>query len=271
MQAETVMDVEAYLARIGYQGTRGPDLQSLRCLHRAHMQTVPFENLDIVLGRPIVLSLPAIYQKVVSRGRGGFCYELNSLFGWLLQALGYKVSMLSARVYGSDGEPGPDFDHMLLLVEAEGLAICDVGFGESFVEPLLLQQDTPQQQGANRYRLCRDGDHWVYSSRRLQAEWQPQFRFPLTAQPLDAFFPMCHYNQTSPESSFTRKSVCSRAREDGRVTLSNGRLIRTINGEREQQDVKDETTYRQLLARHFSIDLGPDTSLENLLHGPPQA
>jgi arylamine N-acetyltransferase len=99
------------------------------------MLTVPFENLDIPLGHPIVLSLPSFYDKIVRRRRGGFCYELNGLFGWLLEQLGFAVLMLSALVFHGV-PPGPEFDHLVLLIEMEERLIADVGFGDSFLEPL---------------------------------------------------------------------------------------------------------------------------------------
>ena len=94
------MEIDAYLGRIGYSGPRTPTAETLRQLHRAHMFAVPFENLDIPLGNPIALSLPAFYAKIVERRRGGFCYELNGLFGWLLEQLGFRIVRLSAGVYG---------------------------------------------------------------------------------------------------------------------------------------------------------------------------
>ncbi len=121
------MDVAAYLQRIGYDGPCKPTAEVLRQLHRAHMLAVPFENLDIPLGRPIVLSLPLLFEKIVQRRRGGFCYELNGLFAWLLQEIGFSLTMHSARVF-SEGRPGPDFDHMLLLVGTDEKLGADVGF-----------------------------------------------------------------------------------------------------------------------------------------------
>ncbi|TDI15991.1 MAG: arylamine N-acetyltransferase, partial [Acidobacteria bacterium] len=101
------MEINAYLKRIGYRGSRQPTAETLRQLHRAHLLAVPFENLDIPLGHPIVLSLPSFYDKIVRRRRGGFCYELNGLFGWLLEQLGFTVVMLSARVF-EGAQPGPE-------------------------------------------------------------------------------------------------------------------------------------------------------------------
>ena len=106
------MDVDAYLRRIGYCGSPRPTIGTLRALHVAHLATVPFENLSIHLGEPIVLDVEALFEKIVTRRRGGFCYELNGLFGAMLQALGFDATMLSAVVIGASGEFGPEFDHM---------------------------------------------------------------------------------------------------------------------------------------------------------------
>jgi N-hydroxyarylamine O-acetyltransferase len=110
------MDTNAYLERIGYRGPLAPTAETLRRLHLAHLLSVPFENLSIHAGEPIVLDDEALFDKIVVRGRGGFCYELNGLFAALLRSLGFKVEMLSAAVMGRAGEFGPEFDHMALLV-----------------------------------------------------------------------------------------------------------------------------------------------------------
>jgi N-hydroxyarylamine O-acetyltransferase len=157
------MRVDAYLDRIGYHGSREPTAETLRQLQRAHLLAVPFDTLDILLGRPIVLSVPSFYDKIVSRRRGGFCYELNGLFGWLLEQLGFTVALLSARVLATS-EPGPEFDHLVLLIETEESLIADVGFGDSFLEPLRLDgqenshQDTP-------FRLTRSNAEMVLERR----------------------------------------------------------------------------------------------------------
>lgn len=112
------METKDYLARIGYTGPLEPSAKTLKQLHRAHMRAVPFENLDVFFGKPIVLDVEAFYDKVVRQGRGGYCFELNGVFRWLLMQLGFSVAMLSARIF-YNGSPGPEFDHMVLLVEAE--------------------------------------------------------------------------------------------------------------------------------------------------------
>src|SRR5262245_14904037 len=130
--------VAEYLGRVGYDGPVDVTPETLRRLHLAHLLAVPFENLDIHLGRPIVLDVDRIFEKIVRRRRGGFCYELNGLFAWLLGELGFDVELLSAQVLDG-GRLGPEFDHMTLLVEHEGRWLVDVGFGDSFLEPLALE------------------------------------------------------------------------------------------------------------------------------------
>src|SRR6185436_1278414 len=151
------MNTQAYLERIGYGGPLDPTAETLRALQVAHLQTVPFENLSIHAGQPIVLDVDALFEKVVVRRRGGFCYELNGLFAALLRALGFAVDLLSAEVARADGTFSPDFDHMTLAVLAgKGLAerwLVDVGFGDSFREPLLLAERGEQAKGDRSYRI----------------------------------------------------------------------------------------------------------------------
>lgn len=129
---------QAYLQRIGIHRPEALNFASLNALHQAHLTRVPFENLDIALGRTITLSPDAILEKIVGQERGGFCYELNFAFSLLLSSLGYQVSLLSARVFNG-ASYGPAFDHLLLLVTAQGNTwIADVGFGDCFRTPLSL-------------------------------------------------------------------------------------------------------------------------------------
>ena len=149
-----LMDVQAYLERIEYQGSLTCDHETLRQLHLSHLLHVPFENLSIHAHEPIVLNDVALFEKVVTRRRGGFCYELNGLFAALLRELGFEVSMLSAQVASDQGEFSPDFDHMTLMVgikQARWLA--DVGFGDSFIEPLALETERENRQRESTYRI----------------------------------------------------------------------------------------------------------------------
>ena len=257
------MDIDAYLTRIGYKGSREPTVDTLNQLHRAHLLAVPFENLDIHLGHAIGLSPASFFDKIVRRRRGGFCYELNGLFGWLLEQLGFAVVMLSARVY--DGaRPGPEFDHLVLLVEAGEKMIADVGFGDSFLEPLRLDSAVEVVQDGSAYRLTRSRADQILERRR-ESNWEPQYVFSLTPRRLMEFSAMCERQQTSPDSHFTRKTVCSLATLDGRITLSNSRLITTAGGRRVERDIESVEEYRRLLATHFGIDLADEPRIQRLM------
>ena len=227
------------------------------------MLTVPFENLDIPLGNPITLSLPSFYDKIVGRRRGGFCYELNGLFCWLLEQIGFEVVMVSARVY--DGaQPGAEFNHLVLLVEMEQTFVADVGFGDSFLEPLRLDAGEESLQNDGSYRLTGPDSERVLERRR-ESDWQPLYVFSSIPRRLAEFSAMCRYHQTSPQSTFTTKTICSMATPDGRKTLSNSRLIMTAAGQREEREVLGQERYRELLKTHFEIDLGEEKRIDKLM------
>ena len=248
------MDTGAYLERINYRGPLDPTPETLRRLQVAHLLTVPFENLSIHAGEPVVLDDAALFEKIVGRRRGGFCYELNGLFAALLRALGFEVRMLSARVAKGDGEFGPEFDHMALLVTLEERWLADVGFGDSFVEPLLLDERGVQQQGARAYRIEDDGERLILSQRDVGGEWVAQYRFGLTPHAFADYAEMCLFHQTSPESHFTRGRVCTRLTPGGgRVTISRTRLITTDVDGRHERELAGEEDYREALREHFGV------------------
>jgi N-hydroxyarylamine O-acetyltransferase len=248
------MDVQAYLDRIGYRGPLTPTAATLRALQVAHLQTVPFENLSIHARQPIVLDDESLFEKVVGRRRGGFCYELNGLFAALLRALGFQVVMLSAGVARGDGTFGPDFDHMALLVALEERWLADVGFGDSFREPLRLDERGEQPEGVRAFRIDVDGDHHLLLRRDGPGQpWQPQYRFTLQPHDYADYAGMCHYHQTSPESHFTRQTVCSLATPEGRLTLSGMKLITTRGGERQERVLESEEARAALLRERFGV------------------
>jgi N-hydroxyarylamine O-acetyltransferase len=247
------MDVDAYLKRINYRGSLHPNAATLRGLQLAHLQSVPFENLSIHSNEPIVLEDQALFEKVVERHRGGFCYELNGLFAALLRALGFKVEMLSAGVATAEGDWGPDFDHMALAVSLDRRWLADVGFGDSFREPLLLDSADEQQQGGRAYKIIADGEWRILSQRDHGGEWENQYRFALQPHVFADYAAMCRFHQTSPESHFTRSRICSRATDAGRISLSELRLITTDGTERHESTLATDEEYASALRDHFGI------------------
>lgn len=245
------MDLNAYLKRINYQGPV-PSTETLRALQLAHLQTVPFENLSIHAGEPIVLEDAALFTKLVERRRGGFCYECNGLFAALLRTLGFEVTMLSAEVANAQGGYGQPFDHMALMVNGKQRWLVDVGFGDSFLEPLSIDRRSVQVEGKRAYKIV-DEDGWLILMRREANAWTPQYRFTLQPYEYADFVAMCLYHQTSPESHFTQKRICSRATESGRITLSEMRLIETRGDERHERVLANHEEYDTALQQHFGI------------------
>src|SRR6266576_4430647 len=247
------MNIPAYLDRIRYEGALTLTAGLLRSLHRAHMFAVPFENLDIGLGRRIICEESRFLNKIVTERRGGFCYEMNGAFAALLRTLGFKVILLSARVSSGDGRDGPEFDHLALRVELDEPWLVDVGFGDSFVEPLLLEPDLEQEQFGRRYRItaCENGFQLEASANGV---WNKQYLFTLQARQLSEFTAMCHYHQTSPDSPFTRKRVCSLATPDGRITVTGDKLIETRNGVREERALTEDERIA-ILRERFGVSL----------------
>ena len=246
------MMIDEYLARIGYAGPRDPTPAVLRALHERHLLTVPFENLDIHLGREIVADEQRIVDKVVRQRRGGFCYELNGAFAALLRALGFDVDMLSARVPRADGTTSPEFDHMTLLVRSAGERwLADVGFGECFLHPLRLDERGEQRDPAGVFRIEQVNERdWLLSSSA-----QSEYLFSLVPHPLADFAAMCRYHQTSPQSSFTQKRVCTLATATGRITLRDDRLLVTENGAKREEPVDNDAAWREALRARFGVEL----------------
>ena len=258
------MDVEAYLRRIEYAGPRDLSVVTLRNLHRQHLFTVPFENLDIPLGTPIQLDLALIYEKIVTRRRGGFCYELNGLFAELLRKLGFQVEMLSARVRREDGGFGPEFDHMLLKVGLDEPWLVDVGFGDSFVDPIVFQAGGADQVNGHRYVVLPVAEEWQL--RRDDEKGQvPLYAFRDVPYQLIDYQAMCTFHQTSPESHFTKSWICSRATADGRITLANMRLIVSREGSREEIQISTPGDLRRCLREYLGVELDEGVDLGKLV------
>lgn len=253
------MDLPRFLTRIQYSGSIRPDAQTLQGLHLAHLLHVPFENLDIGRNRPIRLEEEALWNKIVLQGRGGFCYELNGLFAVLLKEIGFDVTYLNARVYNREGKLGIPFDHLALLVQIPGQTgrwLADVGFGDSFNQPLRFDEPDEQVQGLRSYRLESTANGYITWQKDYDGSWERHYFFDLEPHRFPSEYESgCLYHQTSPQSSFTRGSIISRATPEGRVSLEDGRLILTRNGQRTERSVANREEYETLLQEYFGIVL----------------
>ena len=249
-----MIDVDRCLKRIGLIGPIEPNLSTLRALQKAFLLKVPFENLDIHLGRQIDLTSESIYEKIVSRRRGGFCYECNILFFNLLNDLGFQAEYLSARmVKGST--IGPEYDHMVILVNLEHDYLVDVGNGQSCREPLRIDGTNRAISEGYTYRVSTYNKAYALYYKQTDTAWAPRFLFTLTPKDRAEFSGMCHYHQTSPESVFTQRRLVTIATKEGRVTLTDMRLIITKGNDIQERVLTSEDDYYENLKLYFGIEI----------------
>lgn len=246
-----------YLNRISIQKDLSPDLNTLRELQRLHLYNIPFENLNIHKNVEIILDFDILSKKILNSRRGGYCYELNGLFYHLLKETGFDVKMISARVSSGDGEFGQEFDHLALIVNInDGQWLADVGFGDSFLEPLKFELDIVQKDKTGFYRITKHDDQYFRLSKSSNGkEFTDEYLFSSETRQWSDFQPMNKYHQTSPKSHFTQKKICSIATETGRISISNDKLTITENGEKKIIEIKNEEEFDEKLFQHFGIKL----------------
>ena len=242
--------VDAYLARIGAARPESPDAAGLRDLQLRHLRTVPFENLSVHLREDITLAEDPLFDKIVTRRRGGFCYELNGLFGSLLSALGYRVTLLAARSVTPDGL-GPPFDHLALRVDLDEPWLVDVGFGRFSQLPLRLDVRTGQAGPGGTFQLVDTAAGDLDVSR----DGEPEYRLERRPRELPDFASTCWFHRTSPDSHFTRSLVCSRLTDSGRITLSGRTLVETVDGQRTERGLESDEAVLAAYRDEFGIVL----------------
>ncbi|XP_076869554.1 arylamine N-acetyltransferase, pineal gland isozyme NAT-3-like [Brachyhypopomus gauderio] len=279
------MDVQKYLTRIDCPGPCAPTIDTLRTLHLNHLLTVPFEDLTIHMGQRVRLELPLLYEKIVLNRRGGFCYENNGLFSWLLSQLGFEVDILAAQVKNRfTGAYGPPFDHLIIMVTLDGHKwLCDVGFGSGFQLPLSLKSDRAQRQSHGVYRVRTQGK-LMYTEMLTESDkikdpkdntaWRELYKFSLEPCQRDDFKAMCDYHQSSVNSIFFCKSFCSLLLPNGRITLIGRKFITTTLPSEEGQaantktDLSDEEI-TELLKKRFGIMLSSPFTIKDTEIVPP--
>lgn len=253
--SETIFDLDAYLARIGYRGARTPTLETLRTLHLLHPQAIAFENLDPLLGRPVDLHPASLQRKLVEGRRGGYCFEQNLLFSRALAALGFRFTGLIARVLWNrpEGSVGPR-THMAMRVELEeGPYLADVGFGMTPTAPLRFEPGLAQTTPHERFRISPDGDGFMTEA-EIGGEWRPLYRFDLQAQAEIDYVVANHYTATHPASHFLSTLIAARPTPGGRYALLNNRLtIYRLGGPVERRELGTAAEIRDALERLFDI------------------
>lgn len=249
------MDIATYLERLHYQKKITISKAVLWELQKAHLLNVPFENLDIHYKNKINLDLQSVFDKVVLKKRGGFCYELNGLFYFLLKAIGFDAKMVSGRVATPAGTYGPAYDHLAIVVRLEGIDyLVDVGFGRFSLAPLEIQLESPIIDDLGVFQFDAYEETYLRISSVEKEALLPQYIFKLEEREWSEFEAMCWFHQNSTASHFTQKKMISILTQNGRVTL-NDTLLKITNGE-EVKEVKFEATaFPTYLKTYFNITL----------------
>jgi len=251
--------IEEYLNRIGFNSNPEVNIKSLKALHKAHLFSVPFENLDIQNSVKLNLDTDYLFQKVVKNKRGGFCYELNSLFGWLLTEIGYDSRMVAARTFDKESVLQPEYDHMALIVELDEPWLADVGFGDLMIEPIKLNHSKIQHDVFNSFKIeiLRNGDYQLNMAFPGTSEFQKQYTFNSVGEVIDNFKPECIMKETDPNSHFRINKICTIATPQGRKTIRNDTFVEKRNGIRRETIINGEIHENILLKEHFNIELLP--------------
>lgn len=249
-------EVTAYLQRIGFTGAIDGSVETLHELQWRHLQTVPYENLDILRGIPLALEIPQLFEKIVHRRRGGYCFELNALFGWLLEELGYPVTHLFARFWRDEPTPPPKRRHHVLKVQAGGWHLCDVGVGGVIPRwPLRLQPGLEQPQGPERYRLSEHPQFgWMLEEFRHN-QWERLYSFTEEPQLAKDFAMASYWCEHAPESIFAESAMVAIQTLEGRNTLAGRELRRFTSAGVQSSILNSDAEYAEALYTQFGIRL----------------
>ncbi|HZK25657.1 MAG TPA: arylamine N-acetyltransferase [Oscillospiraceae bacterium] len=252
-------NLEAYFKRINYQGKTDVTAETLKGLHIAHTLNVPFENLDVHFKKPIRLDRESLYQKIVENKRGGYCFEMNGMFSFVLKEMGFKVLDVLAR--GTrDGKEFFSQSHQVMVVEiGDELWLADVGFGnDGITAPVLLEEGVDQQQFTHTYRILKDPKHGYILQSKVDGEYKYMYAFHLiNCHPMD--FEMANYFMaTYPNSFFSIMKMCTMPTKEGRVTLTDIRnekkFKQLVNGQVTETNLNSEDEFKEKLQQYFALD-----------------
>jgi len=249
------INVKQYLERINYVGELYPTPEVLSNLQLTHLMNVPFENLDI--HNKIRINLSNSFNKIVLQKRGGFCYELNSLFFELLKEIGFSVKIISARVYDYKNGYGPEFDHMATIATInKDDYLADVGFGEFSFYPIKIEINKEHKDPRGVFKIEPYNEKYkVVKKKNNENDFIPEYIFSEEERQIEDFNEMCNYHQTSCKSHFTQKRICSLPTNEGRITLKGNTLMITAKESITEKELKTEPEVLQVLWDYFKIKI----------------
>jgi N-hydroxyarylamine O-acetyltransferase len=242
-----------YLERIDYDDVIDVTDEVLTSLHKKHVYRIPFENLDVYYKRAFDLDIGRVYQKVVNDVRGGFCYELNLLFNWLLTEIGFSSRILAARTFDDQGNRGPVFDHMSVFVKTEKEFLIDVGYGDLFVAPIEIKSGV-QWDGRNYFRIDKWSEHeYLVSMSSDGVDYRKRYTFTLDVIKVEDFNIICMDKQTNLNSYFVKNVICTKPTDTGRVTIFNDKLVEKKGMLRVETPIQGDDSLRKYLKDKFDI------------------
>lgn len=247
------MDKIKYLERINFTDAITITDEVLTSLHKKHIFQVPFENLDIFYKNLFDLDIEKIYQKIINDRRGGFCYELNLLFNWLLTQIGFSSKIIACRIFNDDGTLGPAFDHMAVFVKNQKDFLIDVGYGDLFITPIEIKVGV-QYDGRNYFRIDKWNEHDYLISMSVDGTvFSKRYTFCLESVKADDFESICFDKQTNPDSYFVKNVICTKPTDTGRLTIFNEKFIEKTGNLRLETPVGNNLN--KLLKEKFQISL----------------
>lgn len=249
------IDTDMYLHRLRCRRERTPSFGYLKMLHRAHLYHIPFENLDVFMGKEITLDIKKIYEKIVLNNRGGFCYELNGLFYQLLFELGFDCHLISIQVFQADGSLSPPYDHAAIVVTINDQQyLIDVGYGDFFIDPKAIIPLKVQMDYNRYYRIDKniDDEYTVHQSED-SFTYRPIYQFSLKKRQFIEFIERCKFHQTNEQSRFMKGRFITKAIKGGRMTLSSTKWTSVVAGKEEVEVLRNDEEYDAKLLRHFGV------------------
>ena len=249
------MDVQKYLDRIQFSKNLICTDEVLKSIHQLHVHQIPFENLDIYYKKIFNLDIESVFKKVVINNRGGFCYELNLLFDWLLNSIGFTSRIISARIFNDDGTLGPQFDHMCVYVKTNSDFLVDVGFGDLFVLPLEIKNGV-QFDGRNYFQIEKlEKNDFLLSMSADGIDFKKKYIFNLEFVNAKDFESICFDKQTNPSSYFVQNVICTKPTKTGRITIFNNKFIEKITDSRFETPINDNEEMKIFLKEKFRIEI----------------
>ncbi len=247
------LDIVKYLERIDYTDVIDVTDDVLRKLHKKHIYQIPFENLDVYYERVFDLTVEKVYNKVVNDVRGGFCYELNLLFHWLLTEIGFSSRIIASRIFNEDGTLGPEFDHMSVYVKTEKEFLIDVGYGDLFVTPIEIKSGV-QFDGRNYFQIDKwNTREYLVSMSSDGLNYSKRYTFSLDLVKVADFDIICLDKRTNPNSYFVKNIICTKPTDTGRVTIFNSKLIEKIGELKIETPIQSNEKLIQYLKDKFNI------------------